>query len=443
MSQIQAPIPDEALLLFFRCATTMLKELDCAVQCEDGLMSIADCRQRLLDRQLSTLSRAVYDYNEANSMQMDQAKVQQRLASLRGDDSVSRQVLTAMEEMDEAARLALVRLVLYIESNHDQQDQQQQKERGTSQSGVEAPKPNAQRSLKPKRHLEAQEHIQRSKLIEFIALNQAAINLPETLQFLNSGKWIFEDIQLKEEWTAQKMPQNRLERIQCMVARAVGYEPTHVTAELMRIFFDKKTSGNNEFSSDEQVKSMFAELIAQMNAVVASASLYITNNRLSDVSDGGVTRVVSVNFSEVGGNSGGNGDGPTSAAGASGAAPTTKRMTDAGIQSAASSSPSLASPQQQQALDDASRKQQIRLASEAVTLQKSIIDELTSMPAQERNRKLEEARKASQVFMTNAMKFAPGPERIAYMRQIDAKTQRLLAMDKIWKVHVASGTNTI
>ena len=74
------------------------------------------------------------------------------------------------------------------------------------------------------------------------------------------------------------------------------------------------------------------------------------------------------------------------------------------------------------------QKNQLRLASQAAVLQQEILGELLSLPEHERNNKLEEAEHVSQDFMQQVQTLPPGPERIEFLRSVDAPTSRLLAM---------------
>jgi hypothetical protein len=386
-----ANIPDDVLLKFFRAGTSVLLELDCAREYNDFGMqfSLSDGRRLLLDKQRSCLNRVIYEYNEDKLLQVKMERVQLRLQTLKSDETTPYEITEAMETMDEAARLALCRLVLYAECKEEQNDT----------------------ASTTSRQLQTLGRMERSKLLEFIALNRTSMKVSEVKTYLKDGTPLFDTIPYQEMETSQKFPQKRLERIQCMISRAVGFDPDFTTSELKRIFFNSSTSSSNEHSNDHQLVGLFEQLISQMQLALTNASLQSSENSFSDMDQGGVTRVVSVNYSEVIVGDNNNGKGGTT--NARGIAPTQESMAT-------------------EVVTEEDQKRQLRLASDATVLQQEILGELLNLTEHERDLKLEEAQQASNDFLEQAMRFPAGPERIDYLRNIDPHTQRLLAMQNIW-----------
>jgi hypothetical protein len=288
-----------------------------------------------------------------------------------------------METMNENARLALCRLVLYSECDADSKDNK-------------------------RNNLQDEGSLDRSRLLEFIGLCQTAVKLECVKKHLEDGSKLFDDLPSppEEELTAMKFPQTRLEKVQRLISKAVGWDPDFTTQEIRRIFFEPNST---EYSNDKEIMLLFQQLVAQMNTAVTYASLKATEQQFSDMDQGGVTRVVSVNYSEVTLNQDHLGEGGT---GRNVNAPRKESI-----------DPSLTEEEQ---------KRQIRLASEAARLQQELLEKLMNMPGNERNLKLEEAKSASDDFLKQVMALPAGRERITFLQSVDPHTQQLLAMHKLW-----------
>lgn len=380
--------------MFFRDAAKALQELDCRAEVGSGgdgiIWTLADSRRCLLDKQKSILNRSVANYYNNNTgdvvSTITSYQVQARLSKLKDDPTLSSEVRESMERMDENARLALSRLVLYSECRDEQREQHSNNGRNLQKEGV----------------------LDRSRLLEFTALCQAAIKLECVQKYLEDGSPLFDDLPPsspphEEQPTAMKFPQTRMEKIQRLLSKAVGWDPDFTTQEIRRIFFEPTST---EYSNDKEIMMMFHDLVAQMNTAITYATLKASKQQLSDQDQGGVTRVVSVNYSEVTHNH------DNQPGGSASGAPRKKSI-----------DPSLSEEEQ---------KRQIRLASEAARLQQVLLEELMNMCESERTLKLEEAKLASDTFLKEAMSLPAGAERIRFLQSIDSQTQQLLAMHKLW-----------
>jgi hypothetical protein len=391
-------VPEDLILRFFEAATVALQQMECASTIEESSLgsnfSLSDCQRCILQKQKSVLLQTVKEYNRQHELPI----ITEYIAGLnRTNDSTT--ISDAMASMEESARLAVCRFVLYSETHW--------KDEAT-------------------RELQTEGTLERSKILEFIALCQTAIRLPSVQKHLADGSPLFEDIPAvsstdsasrtpaEEEPTAMKFPQARLERIQCYLARVVGWDPEFTTNELRRLFFLKPDK--SEYGNDTEVMNRFQQLILQMNAVVTTASLHASTNQLSDLGKGGVTRVVNVQCSEV---AAANVPGSDRGSSSTSVAPT--RLT--------------IDPH----LTDEDQKRQIRVASEATRLQQELVAELLSMTEEQRKRQLDEAKLASEEFIKNTLALPPGRERIAYLQSVDPRTSRLLAMHKLWPTVKSDG----
>jgi hypothetical protein len=74
----------------------------------------------------------------------------------------------------------------------------------------------------------------------------------------------------------------------------------------------------------------------------------------------------------------------------------------------------------------------VAAAGAAEALRRTLWDEFASLPGGERERTLREARAAHAEFMELVGRTPPGGKRVRLMRDMDAETQRLLVIYKLW-----------
>lgn len=371
-------VSDELLLNFFQRCQKALLELDCREVICSETWTTADCRRFLLDKQRSVLSSTISTFNQksTDTSRISTEEVQERLLNIK-KEVVSPELESAMLDNDTAARQALCKLILFSETHREI----------------------------PSQDLQNDGKINRSKLLEYLGLCQTSITLECVEQNLNHNTPLFDDLEVpKDEPTVMAYPQKRLEKVQQMLARAVGLEPSFVTSELTRIFVDPATAATCEYADDQECRDVFRQLIVQMQTAVANASLYGPTS-LSDQAEGGVTRVIAVQYSEVG-------DGSTSDA--------PKKNT-------------MELPQEEQI-------RQIRVVSQAKKLQNELLQELENLSAEDRKEKLKYAKQVSDEFLQTVMKLPPGPERIQFLQTMDPEKSKLLTMYKLWvSIHGEEG----
>jgi hypothetical protein len=378
-------VPRDLILRFFEAAIRELDQLLFSSKHDEPLASpnLHDCRRFVLDTQITVLASTVKQFNAHYGTHVTTEEVQQYLATLglQNSHSIDPTILDAMTQMEDSARSAVCRLALWSETHRQDESS---------------------------RELQKDGQVDRSKLLQFLALCQAAIQLPQVKAYLAEGTPLFDDLKIseKEEPTAMKLPQARLERIQCLISKALGWDPKFIAKELRSMFFVQ--DGASNFAQDPEVMTMFQTVMQKMSSAVATASLQASKHQLSDLEDGGVTRVVAVNFSDI---------------------------TPMVAYSRNPFSPYPTAPPKvtmNPHVTEDVQKRQIRIASEATRLQQDLLQELRNMTEEQRIRKLEEARVASENFVATTLSFPPGPERIAYLQSMDPQTSRLLAMHKLW-----------
>ncbi|VEU45323.1 unnamed protein product [Pseudo-nitzschia multistriata] len=408
-------VPDDLLLAFFGETTSKLLGIDARAATASArekmvapaaLFGLADCRRCVLDRQVLVLNKVTEEYQGGEAVATSQ--VQERLGGLQHEPNLSGELKAAMEAMNEAARIAVCKLALYSEEDFARSEPEARMER----------------------NLQGEGRLDRTKMMEYFGLCQAALQLPCVMEFMvdTSRDSVFEfekaaepaDGNSKNENgngnadadAAMMFPQARLEYVQRLLAKAIGWDPVFVTAELRKIFVDQP-SGADRDSYGGEVSAVFQTLVEQMTVALRAATMHVRSRQdtalLNDLGKGGNTRVVSVQYSEFDVDQHGN-----------------------KIESSTNAAPGRTIDERGEESTDEEKKRRLRLASEAAILQQTILGELLAMDEAEREDKLREAGDASRKFTEEAMALPPGKERIDFLRSMDPATSRHLAMHKLW-----------
>lgn len=359
-----ASIPSSLLSSFFREATKSLAEytLDESDYC---VRSLSLLRKSLLQVQLRCLTQVVSDYPGVTVEQ-----VQHALKDLGSVQHVDTNVEEAMNAMNDAARLAFCRLVLREECRWE-----------TTKS--------------PRTLNHGERPMIRSDLVEYAGLCNGVVRLTNVKKHLRDGSRLFDDLSSETPMTI--FPQKRLERIQEQLLRAIGFDVDYGKKEINRYFFPKTGE-----SVDPELAHVLNRLSSNMSVAIMDASL--ESAALSDQDEGGVTRVVSVTYSEKV------------------VSPDGRELSTTGA------------PTQESIVEQTEEQQlaQLRMARQAASLEQSIRSELLSLPEDDRQTQIELAKNAHEDFIRRAMEIPAGPERISFLTSMDSDTQRLLVMHKIW-----------
>jgi hypothetical protein len=374
-------VPESILREFFVRATSALQQLR-----GDEPVSLPESRALALSCQRTCLDEVVTAYNTNNETSA-LLSCNTVLVELKTLQNATKEIVIAKEQMEDAARHAVCRLALF------------------SQCQWEA---NGNR---PK--LKTSGALSRQELVEFIALCDVAVNLPNVRKHLTSGSPLFEDIHLSAA-DATIFPQKRLESIQRLLMKSIGYDPDHGTAEIQRIFF---SGTQNEFSNDEELHKLVTRMSFNMSAAIQNTTIQSMDGLLNDQNNGGCTRVVSVDYSETL---------IDESTGQVIADPTCSR----------NEAPLLQTMEGQ--ANERDEKQQWSVARETSRLHQEILGELLSMDDDERTHTLDQAKRASETFLERLAEIPKGPERIEFVQSMDLSTQRLLVMDKLWSSMIES-----
>lgn len=363
-----ADISSSLLIRFFEEAASSLSEYES----DECLCSLPLQRKALLQVQLSCLARVVEEHNDDDAITVEQ--VQDALKELSSQQNVDETVKEAMNTMNDAARLAFCRLVLHDECRWD-----------VTQS--------------PPRTLnDGHTPMLRQDLVEYAGLCNGVVRLGNVQEHLRNGTKLFDDIEPKSP--SPIFCQKRLERIQQLLLRAVGFEIEFGKKEIERYY-----RGNSDLLDDELLQ-LLNQLSSNMTVAITNASIDTTATQaLSDQDKGGVTRVVSVSYSE-------------------------KVVGSDGHEISTTSAPARESIRQDE--HDEQQLSQLKMAKQAASLEQTILNELMSLSEEEREAKLKLARQTHEEFVTRAMELPAGPERIAFLTSVDPEKQQLLLIHKLW-----------
>jgi hypothetical protein len=366
-------VPEEVLLTFFFEATKALES--CSIS---QPLTMAQCRDQVLQQQTLCLDKVVnYHKGVISSRQLQDA-----LSKL---SSQQQGAAKAMQDMTDAARLALARLVLTsvcLRTNTTTLNES----------------PSSSSSLKTSR-------MTRSDILEFCALCRASVRLETVLAHLRDPtKPLLEQLSTTNSATTASgntIPLKRLENLQRLLLQAMEYDADMGLMELAR---------HVQANDDQELVQVIQQTTAFLMDTVLG--IHSASPLLSDQDQGGVTRVVSVQHSEkiiqLGGNN----------------------TSDSGT--AVTTAPRSQSMREEEEAE-IQQQQHFQMAQKAAALRESLVNELEQMSDHERTDLLQHAEQALLEFQQKATELPVGPERIAFLTSMDSRTQRLLAMHRIWQ----------
>lgn len=406
---------------------TCTKELNDKVSLSSPL-SIAEIRQSILKQQQSCLERVVQEHSaresphdeedcggvgDALSSQallvkgMGQSpsassaafSVEQVQADLRHHAHEIPILRDDLERMNDAARCCFCRLVLYSEFLWQRAEEEQEGGRDTQPARFQ------------RRQLVKSGRINRDDLLEFCGLCTIAVKLKCVQQYLVTGAPMFAAEEGKyspgkiQPRRNTAIPQQRLEQVQHHFLRALGYCPDHATQEIERILVGGRGDGPEDYRNDSQIVETFHQLLDTMNAALTTANYQAHQSLFSDHEEGGCTRVISVAYSEI---------------------------VEGGVSTAPCGS------ERMEDHTEIHQRAALEMARQTSTLEQEILGELLALRDEEREMKLHQARLVVETILQRLTDIPVGPERVAFLRSMDPKTQRQMAMHKIWENLVAS-----
>mmetsp|Transcript_17484 Transcript_17484/g.37919 ORF Transcript_17484/g.37919 Transcript_17484/m.37919 type:complete len:419 (-) Transcript_17484:51-1307(-) len=414
-------VPSSLLLDFFDSATAQLNQHPLRQQQgkKSCPPSLDEQRRMLLKIQLESLEQAVASYNNANGLgdTPDAVTLVDAQAALRDCDFAAARVMEA------AARSAFARSVLLSEMEWDLNVCDKRDNTTTEE----------QEKLRGLMDGDSADTMSRDSIKEFCGLCVEVLNMPEVQEYLVKGSDIHfgtqqirdddrsvsdkesTNEQQKQDGTSMTSPE-RMECIQRLLLRAVGYNAGFAKTEMQKIFFadDLDASRNISGGLDPELEDAFTKFLNAMSVSASRAAASANGGAEGTLLSDGNTKVISVHHSErtVAGSEG---DQFTMS---SGAVPLAQSMEEH---------------------DDERQRRQLGMARQAAALQQGLLTELESMNEDERNKVLDEAGEAHLLFLKKMSELPIGEERLNFLQSIDSETQRKLAIHKLWEVRSQHG----
>lgn len=430
---VASPIPPEFLLSFFQNATSRLdsfpnesvrpKLFESIDSDQDDYLepvSLGNHRAYLLEEQVHALRDSVSEYNELSAKTITAEDAQQSLralgantyfSSIGSTDEDHEELLSAMATMNDAARMAFARAVLYSEVSWSKRYESPANLDESQDDGDKIPMTNVTPIdyKNVNRYLQNEEDagdMGRKDAIEFCGLCSAAIRLPEVANYLVTGDAIFPEqatdgeVDEVKKRATRAFPQQRVLKVQHMMLCAVGYEPDYGGLELRKLM----STIDTENSDNSDLTTAISTFMLTMQSAAKAAIIECAKEGLSDENDGGVTRVVDVKYSE-------------------------KTLNKDGVYTDTGDAPSHETMEQQ---TEEQQREGIRMAQQAANLQKEIMNELMALDEEQRKNQLDLAKEAHETFLKEALAVPP-QERVVFMQNVGAEKQRMLLMHKLWE----------
>lgn len=423
MAEELNPVPSSILIDFFRNTVEKLERYACGNEyCNEtgeaqAADSLAVLRLRLIQVQLETLHHAVEDYNSRSQGSVISTESVQRALRQVGEtkrdgedcNDNDKCLYESMQRMNEAARLAFVRSVI----NAFQEDLEERKLFGKRQEDDDDdPSINST--------------ISRHEILEYFGLVIVALSMREVQQYLTYGGQIdfsgnSSSCQQQARDEQLSTPETRLLLLKGLFLRAViGHFRTEnptvfVLREAKRLLLPDSTSSSTNSSNDDQVRSTNDEEFLRvfenyLSAVRVAKENAISSWNVSHLDRDGVTRVVSVTYSEI-------------------------SPMDAGEGTSA-----MSSPPQPSIMDEhreSEQRQNLSMARKVSQIQQALLDQLLGMDEDDRAFTLKEAKETHDNFLKEALSIPAVPQRILFMQSIDEESQKKLIIHKLWESKLA------
>jgi hypothetical protein len=324
-------------------------------------------------------------------------------------------LLEAMNEMNNAARAAFVRGVMKAEIKWVTLQE--------SKGLKTVDEIYASRNLRTSQ--DGKGALERSKILEFCGLCMAAVRLDGIIRHFCDGSDIFGEALDSHSTHGKSSPtivQMRVVSLQNMMLCAVGCHPMFGSSELKRLMLQHEDRHGASTLADSNLRATLASFFTAMQVAFTNAMLMsnkpntTTNKSSNNDSAEGATRVVSVQYSEkvIHAASGYDMDAKNNA-------PSCETMDEH---------------------EDERQKKELQMAKQAASLKQGILAELLSMDTDQREIELQHAGKTHDDFLTKAMQLPPGPDRVAFVQNVDEHTQKLLVMHKLWNSLLAKNGGT-
>ena len=410
------PVPTSLLLDYFHRSTEVLgryarKSVLIRSNVEEQPPSIEELRRLLIQVQMDVLHDVVNDYNSStnnadnNSSKDIAMSIENVQLALRKvgqneddeDDDADDTLRQPMQQMHNAARNAFARSVLtsyqldldsYVHNTED--------EEATSV---------------------CDRYATRQELLEYFGLFIVAVEIDEVQCYISSGEPI--DFsgnaaslqQAKAREASISSPEKRLSLLQSLILRAVLGQSViqdpiaFVVEAATRILSPDDTNAEQWTNNDDEEFSQ--ALDNYMSAIRVCRENASAFSNLSDYDQDGVTRVVSVKYSEKSYEENTTASMP----------PQSSFMTEH---------------------KESEQRKDLVLARRAAEMQQTLLAQLLMMEDAERLHTLREAKEAHDEFLHEALSIPSGPQRVLFVQSVDEEKQKKLIMHKLWESMLAS-----
>lgn len=385
-------------------------------------ISLSEQRRLLLQVQTNILenviSRQDDGVGDSSGMSLTLQDVQHHLRSIGENDcshltsnsEEQEKLIKKMNIMNETARMAFVRSVLYAEMNWLTTEEHYAEHDNNGLSMKDWPIDYRNSRRKYRRSIK-DGRMDRDLLLEYCGLCITAVNLGTVQSYIETGQDMFAShFKLpcsKPSVNSKSSTQHRILLLQQLMLCAIGFEPNYGGEELRQILqqgFDGAEANDHELG--EQISTYLLSMQTVAQKAMKSSELI----GLSDEQSGGVTRVVSVNYSE-------------------------KTLTDGVIDHARGGNVAPSNVKMEEHEDDETQQlQDLKIAAKAASLQHNILQELESMDVKTRTEVLAKAKELHEKVMGIVLSLDSGLERVQYLQtEISPEDQHLLLIHKLWE----------
>jgi hypothetical protein len=298
----------------------------------------------------------------------------------------------AMSQTNECARLAFARSAIFTEWRVD-----------TYQPQIEH-----RRTLRG--YHTAEEGLERYSILEYCGMMMSAIRLDEIQQYLENGVALIPSENPNQTTTELTSVDDRLNYIQQLCWRTVGWESAYASEQLQSLF-----SPGNDISDNYQALLRDENVVEALTKYASAMTVAAANASVLPNADDGTTRVVQVSYSEkfISLPESTMNDNDDNIVGSL-SAPTSNSIQEHGT---------------------SQQRQQLDIAHKTATLQQQLWNDFQSLSHSEQIKTLDRARRVQEAFLVNIKNTPPGSERVMLMQSMDGETQRLLVVYKLWSSH--------
>ena len=393
-------VPSALLLRYFELASRNLQALIDSPS-EDDLPPPSEInldwhRRAIIKAQMISLDETLLDWKDVNRDDVQAVLRQMGEGDFTGVDFDSacdkdnqQQLAEMMDVTNDLARMAFSNSVLFAEWNFDS---------GCSQSRV----------LK-----KGDDELDKPTILEYCGLAMRAVRFEAVRQYLETGKEMFPSSanETTRNKTQLDSAKSRLEYVQHLIWRSLGWNPDFASNRLQQLFSDGSQSRQVHWlAMDEAVVESLTKYSSAMTVAVNNATPL-------PQSDDGTTRIINVSYSEK---------------------IVTVPQHDINNEDTTIASLSAPSSHAMHEHSSVQQRQQLEIAQKTSMLQQQIWDDFESLSDSEQIKTIEKAETVQREFLDRVMNTPPGPDRVLVMQSLSGEDQKLLVLHKLWSTRNAA-----